>query len=81
MTREELRDVIRDTVDETLTRLGLETDDPREMQLDFAHLRSTRLTLEQAQKRGMLVLVGVFVTALITLIYLGFRDWLDKGGR
>ena len=65
MTEEEFKKVITSTVKETLTNLGCKTDDPIEMQKDFAHLREGRLSTEAIRKKGMLAAVGFFVVAVL----------------
>jgi hypothetical protein len=79
LTVEELRVLIRTTVDETLERLGIEVDEPQEMQQDFVHLRSMRVTMAQVQRRGVLTMIGLTVAALITLLILGVKAWLRGG--
>lgn len=42
MTRDELRELIAETVRETLTQMGADPAHPLEMQRDFQHLRQWR---------------------------------------
>ena len=65
MTEEEFKKVITSTVKETLTNLGCQTDDPIEMQKDFAHLRDGRLSTEAIRKKGTLAAIGFFVVAAL----------------
>lgn len=76
LTEIELRRVIRETVHETLVGLGIEPDDPNEMQKDFIHLRDMRLTVEQVKKRSIFTMIGLIVAGLVTALWLGIQQLL-----
>ena len=67
MTEEEFKKVITSTVKETLTNLGCQTDDPIQMQKDFAHLRDWRQSTEAVKKKGILTAVGFIIAAILGL--------------
>lgn len=67
MTEEELKKVITDTVKDTLTNIGCQTDDPIEMQKDFAHLREWRNSTDAIKKKGVLAAVGFIIVSVLGL--------------
>ena len=74
MTEREVRQVVKDTVRETLIEMGIAHDDPIQMQKDFQHLRDWRTGTDAVKKRGMLTIVGVLVTGLMAAIFMGIRS-------
>lgn len=72
MTEEELKKVITDTVKDTLTNIGCQTDDPIEMQKDFAHLRDWRKSTEAVKKKGLLAAIGFIVVSTMGLALKAF---------
>lgn len=79
LTKEELRELIRETVRESLSALGMESDDPSEMQQDFQHLREMRLMVAEVKRRGLFWLLGALAAAIMGLVLLGVREWFRKG--
>jgi hypothetical protein len=76
--KEELRDLIRETVSETFTQLGVQYSSPLEMQKDFQHLREWRLSVESVKSKTMLAIVGVFVSGTLGALWLGLKEVLSK---
>lgn len=74
MCDEDLRDLIRDTVRETLTTLGIEATDPFEAQRDFQFLRDTRKAATSAKTKAVLGLVGLAVTGLCAAAWVGIKS-------
>lgn len=72
MTEDEFKKVITSTVRETLTNLGCQTDDPIEMQKDFAHLREWRSSTDAIKKKGTLTAVGFIIAAILGLALKAF---------
>lgn len=56
-------DAGRAAAKETLTVLGVDVDDPRSMQADFAHLRKSRVGSEELRKFARRSAIGVAITA------------------
>ena len=67
------------TVDETLTKLGIEPTDHREMQEDMIFLRRLRNTSETVKSRSIVVLVGTIITGMIAAVWIGLRSMLSGG--
>lgn len=65
MTEAELKLVISSTVKDTLIQMGIDSQNPIEMQKDFGHLRRHRESVEAVKKNawvkgiGFLILVGL----------------------
>ncbi|HFH4298112.1 TPA: hypothetical protein ACGJ44_001698 [Pseudomonas aeruginosa] len=78
MTRDELRELIAETVRETLTQMGADSAHPLEMQRDFQHLRQWRKAGEDLRSKGMLTLLSIFVTGSVALFLVGLRDYFGK---
>ena len=76
MTSDQMEDIAEraacKTIDKFFTRIGVEVDEPLEMQKDFAHLRRWRRSVETVQSTSLKVVVTTFVTGLIAAVYLIF---------
>ena len=77
LTREELRQVVKESVHETLTTIGVDPSNPIEMQKDFQHLREWRESMKTIKNRSMLTIVGVVTTGIIAALWIGFKDFLE----
>ena len=75
LSNRELDDMIKVTVQHTLTHIGIRHDDPIEMQKDFQHLRDWRKSTEEVKRKGMLTMVGVFITSMVAVIVLGIKEY------
>lgn len=78
MTENEMRNLIRQTVHDTLTSLGIEHNEPFEMQKDFQHLREWRNSCEGAKKKAGMTLVGFAVMAVLGAISLAFKEYFKN---
>jgi hypothetical protein len=73
---ERQRELVKQTVHETLLSLGLEIDDPIKMQKDFQHLREWREASETLKSHGLTTLVGILLAGLLGAIWLGIKNTL-----
>ena len=64
------------SVNETLSSLGLQPDDPRAMQRDLQFLRELRETSESIRRKGLLALVGALIAATLAAIWAGIKSHL-----
>ena len=80
ITEDELRKIVSETVKETLTTIGIQHEDPVEMQRDFTHLRNWRKAVDTARSTSMLTAIGILITGLMGALWLGFQTMLSKGG-
>lgn len=78
LTKEEVKEIVTEAVKQTLTELGIASDEPIEMQQDFAHLRSWRESSEAVQRKGLLALIGIFISGFIGLIIVGIQAVLKS---
>ncbi len=77
LTEAQLKDVIRDTVNETLTTLGVDVKNPLEMQADFQAIREWREVSATVRKKGLAALMVVLVTGLCSILWLGFKEYIN----
>lgn len=78
LTRDDAEDLIKRTVKETLTSMGLDTSDPMEMQRDFQALRDWRLLYGTMRSKGLLTVIVMMTTGLVTAIVIGIKYALTK---
>lgn len=76
LSPEEIDEIVRAAVNMTLTRIGIDPNDPIQAQKDFAHLRHWRESSERIKRKGMAVAVGTFISGWLALALIGFKDWL-----
>lgn len=68
------REMVEATVDEVLTRVGIDPADPKAAQADMTFLRDLRLAHDSVKRTGVAVALGVVVTATLGLIWLGLKE-------
>lgn len=73
LTENELRAVISETVNETLTKLGVDHDDPHEMQKDFHHLREWRRASSEIRSKSVAAVLTVVIAGGLGALWLGFK--------
>lgn len=78
LTREELKALMKETVEETFIKLGLKIDDPIEVQKDFQHLREWRVTVTSLKMKALVAAVGVVVTGSLAAIWVGFTSQFHR---
>jgi hypothetical protein len=81
--KDELAEVVRKAVREELYAIGLRADDANQVDAarrDFMFMRRIRTFTESlAQKIALAVAVAI-VGSAITLLTLGFKSWVERGG-
>ena len=73
MTENEIRKIVAETVDQTLTRLGVDTESPLEFQRDLAHLRAWREAGETIKRQSLVTAVGIIIAGALGLMWLALR--------
>jgi hypothetical protein len=73
MTENEIKRIVEETVEATLLRLGVDLDDPIEVQRDMSFLRDWRTSTAAVKRHGIFVAVGTIVLALLGLVWLAIR--------
>ena len=78
VARDEIDDIVRRTVKETLLSMGLDTKNPLELQRDFQALRDWRLSMNAIRSRGMLTLIGIIVSGMAAALWFGVKHALTR---
>lgn len=76
LTREELRALAADVVDDTLVKLGIDPADHKRTQEDMIYLRKLRLVHESVGKHKVILGLGLMFTLAVTLLTLGLKSWI-----
>ncbi len=71
--REDMREVMQEAMQETFTRMGMDHEDPIEMQKDFQHLREWRTIMRELRKKGLITGVIGLLGFLATIAWVGFK--------
>lgn len=69
MTETEIKTIVRETVKETLLGLGVDTDDPTEVQQDWAFLRKWRKNSEAVKQQGLVAGAIAVLVGLLGLVW------------
>lgn len=77
VTLEDLRTVTREAVEQTLMTLGVDVQNPLQMQQDFARLREWRLAMDGVRRRGLKAVSGLLISGLIAALLLGLKEQLQ----
>lgn len=65
----EIRKIVKDTVAETLTALGVDSENPIEFQKDMAHVRAWRNSTDKVKSQSLMAAVGVITLGGLGLIW------------
>lgn len=76
VTKDELRQLIEESVKQTLKTLGMATDDVMESQKDFQQLRIWRETAEEMKRKSLLALIGIAASGLAGAVWVGIKEML-----
>lgn len=73
MNEADIRKIVADTVDQTLTRLGIDADDPLEFQRDMQHLRAWRESVATVKRQSLMTAIGILTAGVLGLIWMAVR--------
>jgi len=73
LSRNDVTDVVREAVHETLLTLGVDAGQPLDVQQDMHFVRELRVASERLQSRGLLALVGVVIAGLAGALWVGIK--------
>lgn len=73
MTEAEVKRIVAEAVAETLTKLGIQVDDPLEAQKDMQFLRQWRESAATVKKQSLVTAVGVITVGILGLIWLAIK--------
>ena len=82
LSPDEIDAVVERAVRQTLLQIGIVTTndaDMRETQKDFAYLRDLRTGSQAMKNKGVLAVLGIAITAISTLIWLGLNAVFNHG--
>jgi len=82
MTKREIQHLIRETarvtVGETLRGLGVDVDNPLEVQRDFQALHEWRVSMQKIRRKALLSAVGVVVAGVLAAIWVGVKSLVSN---
>ena len=73
MTENEVKEIVSKTVDETLAKMGLNSEEIYEAQKDFMYLREQRKLHEKISLRVRFFIIGFIISGAIALLVLGVK--------
>ncbi len=77
MTEDEARSIAKvaakEALSEMLITLGVDPEEPTEMQKDMAFVRSWRESSEAVKRQGLLTAIGILVAGVLGLIWLAIK--------
>lgn len=73
LTRDELKGLMAEAVQDAFTKLGVDTSKPFETQKDFAHLRKWRVAVDSATNKGFLAVLTILIGGLMGALWLGIQ--------
>lgn len=74
LTKDQIKEIVSEGVYETFTQLGLDHENPLEMQRDFQYLRDWRVASEQLKSKGLIILAWIIITGAIAALWIGFKN-------
>jgi hypothetical protein len=79
ISREEIKALISEGVQDAFTKMGVDVSNPIEMQKDMRHLRDWRVASDNVKKRGLLTFVTIIVVAAVGAVWVGIKDAIHEG--
>jgi hypothetical protein len=77
LTEMELRRLVAEGVDDALTKLGVDAENPIEMQRDFQHLREWREAVNSVKQKGILTVIGLILTGGSVALVIGLKSMFN----
>jgi len=72
---EDIEELVKATVKETLLQLGADVENPREMQADFQALREWREAYTSVKKKALLTVIGILVGGFVAAVWVGLKTY------
>lgn len=73
LSEQELEDLMERAVSRTLTKLGIDTDHPLEVQRDLQFVRDWRITTESLRGKTIVAAIGIVVAGAMGVFWLGLK--------
>jgi hypothetical protein len=71
--KEFIRSIFLETLDEWAEHYGMDVENPRSQQADFAHLRKWRLIVEKTGLKAGLTAMTLLITGAVATLWLGIQ--------
>lgn len=78
LSRVELRDIMTESITEAFRAMGVEVNEPIEMQRDFVHLRRWRKAVDSAQTATFRTVMATLAAGALGALWLGITTMLGK---
>tara|TARA_R110002051_G_scaffold183347_3_gene252920 strand:- start:4122 stop:4379 length:258 start_codon:yes stop_codon:yes gene_type:complete len=82
LTIADLKEMIKEAVEEgnksSLMKVGIDLNDPINVQRDLAFSRKQREISEKITMHGRMVLMGLFLTGLGSVVLIGIKEAINK---
>jgi len=78
LTRGELRTLMQEAVQDAFLKIGVDSDDPIEMQKDFQHLREWRMAVATFRTRGVLTMLALLISGCAAALWIGFKTMVTS---
>lgn len=73
MTDDDIKKLVSQTVADTLIKLGIDTEDPAELQRDMIHLREWRQSIGTVKRQGLITAIGIVTAGVLGAIWLAIK--------
>lgn len=73
LTRQELKEIVHDSVHDTLMQMGIDVSSPIDMQRDFQHLRYWRMTAGALRMKSVLTIFIIIISGILAAAWAGFK--------
>ncbi len=78
LNEKQVKEIVTETVRETLVELGIAHDAPLEMQKDFQLLREWRLASQAIHRKGILTIFGILIAGITAAFWVGVKQMLAQ---
>jgi hypothetical protein len=78
MKPDELCDLMKRAVNEALTKFGVDTSHPLDVQRDLQFLRDWRTTTESVRGKAVLAAVGIAVVGALGIFWVGIKSIISR---
>lgn len=68
-----IKQIVSDTVAETLLKMGINTQDPIALQADFQHLRAWRESIGTVKRQSLTTAIGLITAGFLGLIWMSIK--------
>ena len=77
--KKEIRCAVREGIEDTLTKYGIDTDDPTAMQADMVYLRKSRQGSDELLKWIKRSTITVAISGILVALWQGIKQLINGG--